>query len=80
VPGAGIEPARPYGHKILSLAWLPITPPGQGVEYDRHIVRTLTHLKALRAYKCVSPGWESNPRMAVLQTAALTTSPPGLNL
>ena len=29
VPGAGIEPARPYGHKILSLAWLPITPPGQ---------------------------------------------------
>lgn len=29
VPGAGLEPARPYGHKILSLAWLPITPPGQ---------------------------------------------------
>ncbi len=26
----------------------------------------------------LSPGWESNPRMAVLQTAALTTSPPGL--
>jgi hypothetical protein len=31
VPGAGIEPARPYGHKILSLAWLPITPPGQTI-------------------------------------------------
>ncbi len=29
VSRAGIEPARPYGHKILSLAWLPITPPGQ---------------------------------------------------
>ena len=29
VPGAGVEPARPCGHKILSLAWLPITPPGQ---------------------------------------------------
>lgn len=28
--------------------------------------------------KPVSPGWELNPRMAVLQTAALTTSPPGL--
>lgn len=28
VPGAGIEPARPYGHKILSLACLPISPPG----------------------------------------------------
>ncbi len=27
VLGAGIEPARPCGHKILSLAWLPITPP-----------------------------------------------------
>ena len=28
VPGAGIEPAWPYGHKILSLACLPISPPG----------------------------------------------------
>lgn len=26
VPGAGIEPARPKGHKILSLACLPIPP------------------------------------------------------
>ena len=26
----------------------------------------------------LSPGWESNPRMSVLQTDALTTSPPGL--
>ena len=26
VPGAGIEPARPYGHKILSLGRLPIPP------------------------------------------------------
>ena len=29
VPGAGLEPARPNGHKILSLACLPIPPPGQ---------------------------------------------------
>ncbi len=29
VPRAGIEPARPCGHKILSLARLPISPPGQ---------------------------------------------------
>jgi hypothetical protein len=28
VPRAGIEPARPFDHKILSLAWLPITPSG----------------------------------------------------
>lgn len=25
----------------------------------------------------MSPGWELNPRMSVLQTEALTTSPPG---
>ena len=29
VPGAGIEPALPNGNKILSLACLPISPPGQ---------------------------------------------------
>ncbi len=29
VPGAGLEPARPCGPKILSLVRLPITPPGQ---------------------------------------------------
>ena len=28
VPGAGIEPARPYGHQILSLTCLPIPPSG----------------------------------------------------
>ena|GEM_PF-5068058 len=26
----------------------------------------------------MSPGWDSNPRVSVLQTDALTTSPPGL--
>jgi hypothetical protein len=28
IPGAGIQPARPYGHKILSLACLAVPPPG----------------------------------------------------
>ena len=28
VPGAGIEPALPCGNEILSLACLPISPPG----------------------------------------------------
>jgi hypothetical protein len=28
VPGAGVEPARPCGHQILSLAWLPLHHPG----------------------------------------------------
>jgi hypothetical protein len=29
VRGAGIEPARPFGHSILSAAWLPITTPAR---------------------------------------------------
>ena len=29
VPGAGIEPARPYGQQILSLLRLPIPPSGR---------------------------------------------------
>ena len=29
VPGVGLEPTRPNGHKILSLACLPIPPSGQ---------------------------------------------------
>jgi hypothetical protein len=29
VPGAGIEPAQPYGREILSLLCLPISPSGQ---------------------------------------------------
>jgi hypothetical protein len=31
VPGAGLEPARPYGQGILSPLRLPISPPGQGL-------------------------------------------------
>ncbi len=31
VPGTGIEPARPKGHRPLKTARLPIPPPGQGV-------------------------------------------------
>ncbi len=29
VPGAGLEPAQPNGHRILSPACLPIPPPGR---------------------------------------------------
>jgi hypothetical protein len=36
VPGAGVEPALPFSNKILSLACLPISPPGQwGSEKQR---------------------------------------------
>ena len=33
VPGAGIEPARPWGRGILSPLRLPISPPGQKKSY-----------------------------------------------
>ena len=106
VPRAGLEPARPCGHKILSLAWLPITPSGHtfvkgegrslswifiSLTAHKYLIRLTTTPNVLCVQaqysqdsrlaktKPVSPGWESNPRMAVLQTAALTTSPPGLN-
>ena len=46
----------------------------------RHTSPGLTQFSSRWLRNCVSPGWESNPRMAVLQTAALTTSPPGLVL
>ena len=32
VPGAGLEPARPFGQEILSLQCLPIPPPGRALE------------------------------------------------
>ena len=36
VPGAGVEPARPYGHMALNHACLPIPAPGQnaGCKYS----------------------------------------------
>ncbi len=33
VPGAGIEPARPFGREILSLLCLPISPSGQKIYF-----------------------------------------------
>lgn len=33
VPGAGIEPARPFEREILSLVCLPISPSGQRAEF-----------------------------------------------
>ena len=30
VRGAGLEPARLLGQEILSLSWLPVTPPAPG--------------------------------------------------
>lgn len=41
VPGAGIEPARPYEREILSLLCLPISPPGRMEGVDQTTVRIL---------------------------------------
>ena len=38
VPRTGIEPARPFGHRPLKTARLPISPPGPG----RHEKNSLT--------------------------------------
>ena len=42
VPGAGIEPARPYDREILSLLCLPISPPGRMEGLHQIAVRILT--------------------------------------
>ena len=39
VPGAGLEPARPYGQQILSLLRLPITPLGHKKIQDLFAIR-----------------------------------------
>jgi hypothetical protein len=50
VPGAGIEPARDYSHKILSLACLPI-PPSRllyfAIEFVFGLLKTALNDKAL---------------------------------
>lgn len=62
IPAAGVEPARPCGHWILSPARLPIPP-------RRHITNIinffLTQIKQMEA----PTGFE--PVMKVLQTSAL---------
>lgn len=43
VPGVGLEPTRPNGHRILSPACLPIPPSGR--EWFRKIANTLASCK-----------------------------------
>jgi len=61
VPGAGIEPARPYGQQILSLLRLPFRHPGKrGFYTGQHYTATMPakqpaaaairHLKRHRAF------------------------------
>ena len=60
VPGAGLEPARPYERGILNPLCLPISPPGQG---------GLVLLQAgIAKYMEAEPGVE--PRYTDLQSAA----------
>ena len=64
VPGAGLEPARPEEHRILSPACLPIPPSGR-----------LVSLIKKRLSSCSKPFWskrrDSNPRPRPWQGRAL---------
>ena len=40
VPQAGLEPARPNGHRILSPACLPIPPPRQNLIFEFNISKS----------------------------------------
>ena len=66
VPEVGIEPTWPYGHKILSLACIPIPPLGQiFVNTQRYFV--------------LRPGAELNRRIFLLQRNALPLGYQALN-
>ena len=69
VPGAGLEPARQYNSTRDFKSLASTIPPSRHSDYYK--LKTLNYETFLR------PGRELNPRMAVLQTAVLTTSPPG---
>ena len=95
MPGAGIEPARPCGLRILSPVCLPISSPRRSLSFKAWAGRDGTGFKSHFAFakpqtrcdifslfnsrphcaqaQCSSlrPGRELNPRVAVLQTAAL---------
>ena len=62
VPGAGLEPARPYERGILNPLCLPISPPGQ-----RGVLTKKVSWYCL-AYMEAEPGVE--PRYTDLQSAA----------
>jgi hypothetical protein len=62
VPGAGLEPARPYERGILNPLCLPISPPGQ------RGVLVLLQAGIAKAYMEAEPGVE--PRSTDLQSAA----------
>ncbi len=73
VPGAGIEPARPCGHKILSLAWLPITP-------SRHARQAHKALPCrIRLGGQIRESWAGiEPAHGGFAVPSVTSSPPGL--
>ena len=58
VPGAGLEPARPFERGILNPLCLPISPPGQ----TTFLVKRVSHMME------AGPGVE--PRWTDLQSAA----------
>ncbi len=54
VPGAGLEPALPFGNQILSLERLPFRHPGQGQISSGEIGRTVSSWRASLARPAIS--------------------------
>lgn len=80
IPAAGVEPARPCGHWILSPARLPIPPRRQSITGVAGFEPTHEGVKVpcLTAWlypKNIGEWGESNPRMSEPQSDVLTTSP-----
>ena len=58
MPGAGLEPARPDGHRILSPACLPIPPSGQW--FAGHFCPTFKNWSGKRDSNSRPPAWEAS--------------------
>ena len=72
VPRAGLEPARPYEHRILSPACLPVPPPGHGLEQKRLNPKLSSNKSYLYLLSCFA----NNVRMKGLEPPRLTAPDP----
>jgi hypothetical protein len=78
VPGAGIEPARPFEHEILSLGCLPVSPSGQfgavGRTRTHHLMLT-KQLLCQMSYNGIILGTGCRARTCVSSYRACFTIP-----
>ena len=67
IPTAGVEPARPCGHQILSLARLPIPP-------RRHDCRSLKYLLNFNSFFIQPISWSSTNVRIKIDTSIVRTN------